>query len=112
VGFIVLLPVVLVVAAFVVSYGAVRASSLCITSHGIEFRNYPQPPRTVPLDDVERFVETERVGIIAGLRPATAALWMRDGSRVPIRSVRDCSGAHGVDALNARLADERRQRPA
>ena len=67
----------------------------------------PQPPRTVPLDDVERFVETERVGIIAGLRPATAALWMRDGSRVPIRSVRDCSGAHGVDALNARLAQVR-----
>ena len=106
-GFLLLFPVVLIVGAFVVSYGAVHASRLCITTDGIEIRNYPQPARAVPLDEVERFVENERVGIIAGLRPATAALWMRDGTRVPVRTVRDCSGAYGVDALNARLAQVR-----
>jgi hypothetical protein len=107
VGFVLLLPVVLIVGAFVVSYGAVYASKLCITTAGIELRNYPQPARVVPLDAVDRFLETPRVGVIAGLRPATAALAMRDGTRVPVRTVRDCSGAQGVDALNARLAQVR-----
>jgi hypothetical protein len=43
------------------------------------------------------------------VRPATAALVLVDGSRVPVRKLRDCSGAYGVDALNARLAALRAQ---
>jgi hypothetical protein len=99
-----LFPIIVAVGVAVVAYGFVALSTLCLTEDGVEFRNYPQEPRVIPLPDVERFVETERVGWIAHVRPATGAVVLNDGSRVPVHKLRDCSGAYGVDALNARLA--------
>jgi hypothetical protein len=58
----------------------------------------------IPLRDAERFVESERVGWVQHVRPATALLVLSDGTRVPVHKLRDCSGAYGVDALNDRLA--------
>ena len=107
VAWIVLFPVVLIGAAAVAAFVSIRLSTVCITGHGVEYRNYPQPVTTVPLDDIERFAESERVGWLAGVQPATAALVLNDGSRVPVRSIRECSGAYGVDALNARLDEVR-----
>ena len=108
-GWLVAFPALLIFIVAVLAFVSVSLSTLCMTDAGVELRNYPQPPQVVPLDRVERFVETERAGVIAKVRPATAALVLVDGSRVPVRKLRDCSGAYGVDALNARLAALRAQ---
>jgi hypothetical protein len=107
VGWLVVFPVVLIAAAGIAAFVSVRLSSVCITRGGVEFRNYPHPVTTIPLDDIDRFVETERVGWLSGVQPATAALVLNDGTRVPVRSIRECSGAYGVDAMNARLGEVR-----
>jgi hypothetical protein len=96
-------PIVLIGSAAILSFVFVRLSSLSVTKAGVEIRNYPAEPLVIPLDQAERFVPTERVGFFSGLRPHTAALLLADGSRVPVRSLRERNGAHGVDALNARL---------
>ena len=85
----------------------VRRSYLHITSAGVEFRNYPQTPRLIPLEHVGRFEETVPVGNFASIRPATAVLVLTDGSRLPVRSVHTPDAGHGVDALNARVAQLR-----
>ncbi len=103
-GWLLWFPLILVAGVAVVAYVFVAMSTLCMTNEGVELRNFPQEPRVIPLDDVHRFVETERVGVIAHVRPATGALVLNDGTRVPVRKLRDCSGAYGVDELNARLA--------
>jgi hypothetical protein len=107
VGWLVVFPLVLIAAVAIAAFVSVRFSTVCITRDGVEFRNYPQATTTIPLDDIDRFVETERVGWLSGVQPATAALVLNDGTRVPVRSIRDCSGAYGVDAMNARLGEVR-----
>jgi hypothetical protein len=104
VGWLLLFPVILVVGVAVVAFVSVSMSTLCLTDAGVELRNFPQEQRVIPLHEAQRFVETERVGWIAHVRPPTAALVLTDGTRVPVRKLRDCSGAFGVDALNERLA--------
>jgi hypothetical protein len=104
VGWLILLPVILIGSAAAASYAFVRFSSLRITSAGVEIRNYPQPPRVIPLDRVDRFVPTERVGAFAFLRPQTAVLLLADGSRSPVRKLWEPEAGYGVDALNQRLA--------
>jgi hypothetical protein len=99
----------LIGATAILAFVFVRLSTLSVTSAGVEVRNYPQDVRTIPLDEVERFVPTERVGWFSSVRPATAALLLTDGSRVPVRALRERSGAYGVDALNERLATLRRR---
>ena len=103
-GWLILLPVILIGSAAAASYASVRLSSLRITSAGVEIRNYPQPPRVIPLDRVDRFVPAERVGAFAFLRPQTAVLLLTDGTRSPVRQVGELQAGHGVDALNQRLA--------
>ncbi len=99
----VVIPGVLVVAAMIAAIVSVRASSLRITVAGVEIRNYPQAPRTVPLDDVVRFEPTPPVGNFASIRPRTGVLVVRDGSRLPVRSLSAPGAGAGVDALNARI---------
>ena len=103
-GFLLLLPVLLIAAAAVASIVFVRLSTLRVSADGVEIRNFPQDTRVVPLEQVDRFVETERSGGLGFLRPATATLLLVDGTRVPVRSLRERDGAYGVDELNARLA--------
>jgi hypothetical protein len=100
-------PLILVAVAAVVSFTVVRLSTVSITSAGVTFRNYPQPPRDVPLAQVDRFVPAERVGLFSVFRPETAVLVLRDGSRIHVRTIREQHGAYGVDALNQRLAQVR-----
>ena len=106
-GWLLLLPVILIGSAAVASFAFVRMSSLRITSAGVEIRNFPQAPRSIPLAKVDRFVPAERVGTFSGLRPATAVLLLNDGSRVPVRAVSAPDAGYGVDALNRRIADLR-----
>jgi hypothetical protein len=103
VGWLVVFPVILIAGAALVSWLFVRRSSVRITSEGVEIRNYPQDIKVVPLDAVDRFVETERSGTFKSLRPATATLVLLDGTRVPVRSLGD-GAVFGVDALNDRVA--------
>jgi hypothetical protein len=105
----VLLPIVLVVVAAVAAVVVKRHSTLRITLAAVEFRNYPQPPRSIPLAEVVAFDEPTRVGFLASLRPGTAVLVLTDGSRVPLRTDIDQEAGSGVDALNARLGWARRQ---
>jgi hypothetical protein len=100
----VLIPVVAVVAAAIAAAVSVSKSSLRISAEGVEIRNYPQPPRLIPLADVERFEETPSVGNLSSLRPATAVLVCTNGARVPVRRIVEPEAGRGVDALNARLA--------
>ena len=96
-------PVALIVAAALAAVVFVQRSSLRITSAGVEIRNYPQAPRTIPLADVDRFEATPRSGNFAGLRPATAVLVLTDGTRVPVRRTTAPDAGNGVDALNQRI---------
>ena len=107
--FLVLLPVGMVAGAFIASLVFVRMSTLRITGRGVEIRNYPQAVRTVPLTDVDKFVETTRSGNFSFLRPRTATLVLVDGSRVPVRCVGDPDAGSGVDALNERVELLRRR---
>ena len=84
-GWLVLFPLVLLGGAALASFAFVRMSTLRITNDGVEIRNYPQPPKTIPLEKVDRFVPADRVGNFSSLRPATAVLVLTDGSRVPTR---------------------------
>jgi hypothetical protein len=104
VSWLVVFPALLIFAVAVAAFVSVSMSTLCMTDAGVELRNFPQEQQVVPLDQVQRFVETERVGVIAKLRPVTGAIVLVDGTRVPVRKLRDWSGAYGVDALNERLA--------
>jgi hypothetical protein len=105
----VLLPIAVLAAAAVAALIVKRRSTLRITPGAVEFRNYPQPPRSVPLAHVAAFDEPTRVGFLASLRPGTAVLVLVDGSRVPVRTDFDPDAGYGVDALNARLEWARRQ---
>ncbi len=100
----VLIPVVAVVAAAMAAVIFVSKSSLRITRDGVEIRNYPQPPRVLPLEQVERFEDTPRAGNVSSIRPSTAVLVLTDGSRVPVRRIVEPEAGRGVDALNKRLA--------
>lgn len=104
VAVLVLLPLVILAVAAVLAMVSVRRSTLRITADGVEYRNYPQATRVVPLAQVRRFEEAEAVGNFSGLRPATAVLVLADGSRLPVRSLSDPVAGVGVDALNARVA--------
>jgi hypothetical protein len=106
----VLLPIVVLGAAAIAAFVSVRHSTLHITSVGVEFRNYPQPARVVPLAQVQRFEDAEAVGNFSSLRPATAVLVLTDGSRLAVRSLSDPDAGTGVDALNARVQALRRER--
>jgi hypothetical protein len=107
-GWLLWFPLVLIAASAAASFAFIRLSSLRITADGVEIRNYPQNARVVPIDLAERFVPTEATGFLKSLRPATATLVCADGTRVPVRSLHDESGAQGIDALNGRLAAVRR----
>jgi hypothetical protein len=107
VGWLILFPVVLISGAAGTSFMFVRLSTLQLTADGIEVRNYPQAARQIPLNAAERFEPVAGAGWLGFLRPQTAALVLRDGERVPVRSLRAADGTYGVDALNARLASLR-----
>jgi hypothetical protein len=107
VDLVLLLPVVLIGIAALAAIVSVRFSYLRITSAGVEIRNYPQPPNLVPLSQVERFESTVRAGNFARIQPATAVLVLKDGSRLPVRRIEAPDAGHGVDALNARVAQLR-----
>jgi len=110
VAVLILLPLVLLAGAAVLAMVSVRNSTLRITADGVEYRNYPQATRVVPLAQVRRFEENEAVGNFSILRPATAVLVLTDGSRLPLRSIADPDAGAGVDALDARVAALRNQR--
>ncbi len=96
-------PVVLVVLVAILAAVFVGGSSLRITSAGVEIRNYPQPAKLIPLAQVRHFEATPRVGNLASVRPATAALVCTDGSRLPVRSIKAPDAGIGIDALNRRV---------
>jgi hypothetical protein len=102
-----LMPLIVIAIAALAAIVSVRFSSLRITSAGVEVRNYPQAPKQVPLSQVERFEATARAGNFAIVRPATAVLVLTDGSRLPVRRIEARDAGHGVDALNARIAQLR-----
>jgi hypothetical protein len=102
------MPFVVIGIAALAAIICVRCSSLRITSAGVEVRNYPQTPKLVPLSQVERFEATVPVGNFASLRPATAALVLTDGSRLPVRRIEARDAGYGIDALNARITQLRR----
>jgi hypothetical protein len=102
-GWLVLLPVILIGSAMVASFLFVRLSTLRITTAGIEIRNYPQAARLVPLAQADHFVAAARVGAFSFLRPPTAVLILTDATRVPVRCIGEPEAGYGVEALNARL---------
>lgn len=97
-------PVVLVGLAALAAFVSVRASTLRMTRDGVEIRNYPQPAKLYPLEQVDRFEATPRVGNFSSLRPATGALVLTNGTRIPMRKLTAPDAGTGVDALNKRLA--------
>ena len=106
-AFVLMLPIILAGVAAVVAVAFVRLSSLRITADGVEVRNYPQAAQLFPLDEVARFEATPRVGNFSFLRPKTAALVMKDGKRVPVRTIASPDAGSGVEALNQRIASLR-----
>jgi hypothetical protein len=98
-----LLPVALVVLVALVAALVVGRSTLHITTAGVEVRNYPQAPKMFALAEVRGFEATPRAGNFSSLRPATAALVLTDGSRVPVRKISAPDAGYGIDALNRRI---------
>jgi len=103
-----LIPAVLIGGAALAALVSVRRSTLLITAEGVEIRNYPQPPKSIPLARVACFEATPAFGNFSSLRPATGALVLTDGSRLPVRALSAPDAGHGIEALNARLATLRR----
>ena len=103
-----IVPLVIIGVAAVASFVFVRLSSLRITAEGVEIRNYPQAPRVVPLAQVAQFEPTPSVGNLSFLRPKTAALVLKDGTRIPVRMIAAPDAGIGVDALNQRVESLRR----
>ncbi|MFM7270670.1 MAG: hypothetical protein ACKO2C_03410 [Actinomycetes bacterium] len=102
------LPAGLILAAWIAARVSVRGSRLEVTADGVLIANHRRPSITVPLDEVDAFEPTPRIGFLGGIRPPTCVLVRRDGTRVPVRRV-DAPGAGvGVGALNARIAELRR----
>ena len=97
-------PVVLIGLAALAAFVAVRGSTLRITREGVEIRNYPQPAKVIPLEQVDRFEATPPVGNFSSLRPKTGAVVLTNGTRVPMRKLTAPDAGTGVDALNKRLA--------
>jgi len=97
-------PVALIVLAALAAFVSVRGSTLRMTHDGVEVRNYPQPAKFFPLDQVDHFEATPRAGNFSSLRPATGALVLTNGTRIPVRRLTAPDAGTGVDALNARLA--------
>jgi hypothetical protein len=104
VGWLLLLPVILIGSAALASFAFVKLSSLRITGTGVEIRNFPQTPKLIPLASVDRFMPAEPVGAFSSLRPATGVVLLTDGSRVPVRALGEPDAGYGIDALNDRLA--------
>ena len=103
VAVLVVLPVAFLAAAAVAAMVSVRRSSIRITADGVAFRNYPQPERSIPLDQVRRFEAEVPTGNFPSVRPRTGVLVLTDGSRLAVRSITDPDAGHGVDALNHRV---------
>ena len=97
------IPLILIGGAAILAAISVRRSWLRITSDGVELRNYPQPPRLIPLAQVDRFEATPPAGNLSSIRPKTAVLLLVDGSRIPVRRLDAPEAGYGVDALNARV---------
>ena len=102
------IPLVLIGAAAIAAFLAVRLSSVRIARDGVEIHNAWQTPTAVPLDEVVRFEEAERVGTFSFLRPNTGVLVLEDGTRLAVRALSDPEAGRGVDALNARVETLRR----
>ncbi len=109
-GFLLLLPAILIGAAALAAIMSVRRSSLRITAAGVQIHNYRSVPQVIPMAQVDRFVEPERVGHFAGLRPATAVLLLTDGTRVTVRAIAEPDAGYGIEALNRRVAALRNAR--
>ncbi len=105
----VLLPVVVLVVVAVLALVSVGRSSLHITAAGVEFRNYPQPTRAIPLAEVARFEDAVATGNLPSVKPRTGVLVLTDGTRLAVRSLRDPAVGIGIGALNARLEALRKQ---
>jgi hypothetical protein len=102
------IPLILIGGAAIAAAVSVRRSWLRITADGVEIRNYPQPPRLIPLTQVDRFEPTPPAGNLSSVRPKTAVLVLSDGTRIPVRRLDAPDAGYGVDALNARIAALRR----
>ena len=102
-GLVLLLPFVFVVVAAIVAFLSVRLSTLRITSAGVEFRNYPQAAKVIPLARVDHFEAMIAAGNFKSLRPKTVTLVLTDGSRLPVRTIASPDAGYGVEALNKRL---------
>jgi hypothetical protein len=103
VGLVLLLPFVFVVVAAIAAFLTVRLSTLRISTTGVEFRNYPQAAKAIPLERVDHFEATTAAGNFKSLRPKTATLVLTDGSRLPVRTIASPDAGYGVEALNKRL---------
>jgi len=101
-------PVALIVAAAIAAVVSVHGSWLRISAAGVEFRNYPQPAKLVPLAQVDRFEATPKVGNFSSVRPRTGVLVLSNGTRIPVRRMAAPDAGVGVDALNARVEALRR----
>ena len=99
----VLLPVAVLGAVAIAALISVRCSSVRITFAGVEFRNYPQPPKLIPLAQIARFEAPVPVGNFSSARPRTGVLILTDGTRLPVRSLSEPEAGYGIDALNKRL---------
>ncbi|MFM7616544.1 MAG: hypothetical protein ACKO72_03665 [Actinomycetes bacterium] len=106
--FLVLVPLGLVVAAWVAAMVSVRRSRLHIGAEGVVIENHRRPRIVVPIAEADHFEPAASVGMFSGLRPATCVLVRTDGTRVPVRTVAAPEAGIGIDALNARLATLRR----
>ena len=104
IAFLVILPLALILGAWIAARVSVRNSRLSLTTTGIVIDNHRRPRVVVPIAEAVRFEPAPSTGPFAGLRPATCVLVRTDGTRIPVRTVASPEAGIGVDALNARLA--------
>jgi hypothetical protein len=108
IAFLVILPLVLIAAAWIAARRSVRNSRLHLTPDGVIVENHRRPRVVVPIADADHFEPPTTTGPFSGLRPPTCVLVRTDGTRVPVRTIAAPEAGIGIDALNARLATLRR----
>ncbi len=106
--FALILPIVLIAAAAIAATISIRNSSVRVTSAGVEVANYRQPVQQVPLAQVDHFEPPAPVGWLSSLRPKTGVLVCTDGSRIVVRNLTDPEAGRGIEALNDRLTQLRK----
>lgn len=106
-GLLLLIPGVILAAAFGGPIVASKLSATGFRSQGIALRNFPHRTREIPVSAIDRFDAVDREGVWSQVRFVRVHLLLKDGSTIIVRATGDPDDSAGVTALNNKLNELR-----